>query len=108
MEQSGAGRRYLPATRFAQQGGIARIRDASNLGIYDPPHEPRVSGRLQSIVNGALELAVEPDGLVIGERQDLGQDDARNALLRVGPVIGVVEAAPSQASGAAPLRACLS
>jgi hypothetical protein len=25
--------RYLPATRFAQQGGIMRVRDASNLGI---------------------------------------------------------------------------
>jgi hypothetical protein len=25
--------RYLPATRFAQQDGIVRVRDASNLGI---------------------------------------------------------------------------
>jgi hypothetical protein len=33
IERSGAGRRYLPATRFAQQGGITRVRDASNLGI---------------------------------------------------------------------------
>jgi hypothetical protein len=32
-EQSGAGRRYLPVIRFAQQGGIKRVRDASNLGI---------------------------------------------------------------------------
>jgi hypothetical protein len=44
--------RYLPATRFAQQGGIMRIRDAPNLGICalgarrsiatSPPREPRI------------------------------------------------------------------
>ena len=59
------------------------------------------SGRLQSIVNGALEFAVELDGFVVGERQDLGQDHAGDMLLRVEPIIGVVDAGPGQAPGAA-------
>jgi hypothetical protein len=33
LSKAEAGRRYLPVIRFAQQDGIKRVRDASNLGI---------------------------------------------------------------------------
>src|SRR5215472_4505254 len=57
--------------------------------------------RLEPAVDAALELAVEGDGLVVGEGQELGQEHSGDALMRVEPVIGVENSAPGDAGGTA-------
>ena len=51
--------------------------------------------------DAALELTIKAHCAVVGEGQDLGQDHAGNMLLRVEPVIGVVDTRPGHAPGAA-------
>src|SRR6266404_4670078 len=60
--------------------------------------------RFQRVVDAVLELAVERDGLGVREWQDLGQKHASDALLRIKPVIGIVDPGPGNAAGAAPVR----
>src|SRR5262245_11015280 len=54
--------------------------------------------------DATLEFAVERDGLVVGEGQDLGQKHPGDSLLRVEPVIGIIYTGPSYAADAAPIR----
>src|SRR5712691_87129 len=67
----------------------------------------RRSGRAERVVDRALELAVELDGALVGEGEDLGHDHAADPPRRIDPVIGVEDAGPGQAAGAAAVRAGL-
>src|SRR5271166_2991928 len=55
---------------------------------------------LQRIINAAFELAVELDGLMVGKWQNLGQDYTCHALLRIEPIVRIIDAGPGEAAGA--------
>src|SRR5437762_2997645 len=52
-------------------------------------------------VDCALELLDEAEALLVGEGEDLGEDDAGQVGLGVDPVVGVGQAGPGQAATAA-------
>src|SRR6516225_7073702 len=57
--------------------------------------------RLEPAIDAALKLTVEGNGFMVGEGQDLSHENAGNALLRIEPVIGIVNPGPGDAAGAA-------
>src|SRR5215472_770144 len=73
------------------------------VGLRSARQLPFGLSRSQCVVDAALELAVERDGLVVGEGQDLGQKHPGDSLLRVEPVIGIIYTGPSYAADAAPV-----
>src|SRR5215831_21207466 len=77
------------------------------VGLRSARQLPFGLSRSQCVVDAALELAVERDGLVVGEGQDLGQKHPGDSLLRVEPVIGIIYTGPSYAADAAPVRKAL-
>src|SRR6516162_140958 len=67
----------------------------------DESLEPGRLRRLQLAIDAALKLAVERDGFMVGEGQELAQKHPGDALVRIQPVIGVENSAPGDAAGAA-------
>src|ERR1700736_220321 len=65
------------------------------------------SARLHRGVDAAFEFPVEAERARIGKGQDLRHDHAGDAARRVEPEIAVVDAAPAQRAGAAPVRLLL-
>src|SRR3954464_9071192 len=56
------------------------------------------SARFHDLIHAALERVVQKQRLGVGERQELRQDNAGDALLRIDPEVGVVDSAPAQAA----------
>src|SRR5215831_6917824 len=82
--------------------GLPRDPAERGVGRAMRPDRPRLSlCRLQPTIDAALEFAIERDGFVVGKGQDLGHEHAGNALLRIEPIIGVVNPGPGAAAGAA-------
>ena len=60
--------------------------------------------RIEPGIDAALEARERFQALAVGERQHLHQDHAGDVARRIDPEIGVGEAGPGQAAGAAALR----
>src|SRR6516164_5114920 len=58
---------------------------------------------LQPAIDAAFELAVEGDGAVVGEGQELAQKHTGDTFLRIEPVIGVEYSRPGDATGTPPI-----
>src|SRR3954453_23898197 len=61
----------------------------------------RSSHRGQRTVDRLLEIAIDLYGRPVSEGQDLRQEHAGDALLRIKPVVGIEDPRPGQAAGAA-------
>jgi hypothetical protein len=56
------------------------------------------------VIDPTLELAVDAQRPLIGERQDLGHEYAGDAFGRIDPVVGIEQPAPGEAACATPVR----
>ena len=68
---------------------------------------PDLSTCIHRSVDSSFELAVDPQRAVIGKGEDLRHENSGDAPTRINPVIGVKQAAPGQAAGAATVWTCL-
>src|ERR1700730_14691169 len=100
---------YRTISRMPRRGN-ARPGVQHNRNLLPPPQkgwrgsrsrralvDPLRHGRVER----ALEFAVDVERLLIGEGDELHQDDARHPLRRIDPEVGVGETGPGQAAGAA-------
>src|ERR1700735_1399942 len=102
----GAGITPHPASAISPKSAAFRASKPNTR--YRPNKPPRllVSGA-DCGIDAALKGRVEVHRPMIGEGQDLRHDDAGQSALRIEPVIGVEDAGPCDAAGAAPVGARL-
>src|SRR5229473_7199209 len=59
---------------------------------------------VQRRIDCSFELFEQRQHLRIGERDELRENDARHALIRIDPEIGIAQPGPGEAARAAPTR----